>query len=280
MKIKKVFNNNVVYVEDQSRKEYILMGKGIGFNKYPKEEVDAALIEKRFIVDGKENLGSLAELFAQIPEKDISLADELIKYGEKKLNQTFNSNILITLSDHISFMVNRAKEGSFLKNPLEWEIKQLYPQEYQLSLEALKMIEDRTGVEMEESEASFIALHFANAQLETGGMDETILFTQIIGQILDIIKYHYGMNIDETTFNYTRFITHLRYFIKRQMGGEVLEANNSLLDVIKKKYQKDYDCAIRLQKFLTEKYQWTINEDEIVYLTLHLHRVTSRNTTK
>ncbi|WP_317944848.1 BglG family transcription antiterminator LicT [Carnobacterium maltaromaticum] len=277
MKIKKVFNNNVVYVIDEDYKEFILMGKGIGFNKYPKEEVDATLVEKRFTVDSKESFGKLSDLFAQIPEDDIQLADEIILYGEAQLGQHFNHNLLITLSDHISFMLNRAKEASFFKNPLEWEIKQIYPKEYEVSLTALQLIEKKTGIMMDESEASFIALHFANANLEAGGMDETIMFTKIMGKILDIVTYHYGIKIDESKFNYMRFITHLRFFIKRQLSGEKLETNSSLLEIISKKHPKDYECALRIKRFLEEQYQWEVSEDELLYLTLHLYRVTSRN---
>ena len=45
MRIKKVFNNNVVLVVNNLREEQVVMGKGIGFNKYPKDIVDTSKIE-------------------------------------------------------------------------------------------------------------------------------------------------------------------------------------------------------------------------------------------
>lgn len=49
MVIKKVFNNNVVFARDNSGQEVILMGKGIGFNKFTKDLVEIDKIEKKFI---------------------------------------------------------------------------------------------------------------------------------------------------------------------------------------------------------------------------------------
>ena len=53
MRIKKVFNNNVVLVIDDLGKEQIVMGKGVGFQKFPKDLIDTNKIEKRFIFNDK-----------------------------------------------------------------------------------------------------------------------------------------------------------------------------------------------------------------------------------
>ncbi|MDQ0174876.1 BglG family transcription antiterminator LicT [Bacillus chungangensis] len=277
MIIKKVFNNNVVLVVDSQGIESILMGKGIGFQKFPKDAIDESLIEKRFDFNsGDGNIGKFSELFSHIPEEDIRLADEIIQFAESELQQKLNQNVLATLSDHISYMLQRAKDDAFLKSPLQWEIQQLYPKEYQVSLQALKIIQEKTGISFLKSEAASIALHFVNAQVESDGMEETVLCTDIIGKILDIMFYHYQIEIEKDSFNYTRFITHLRYFVKRQMAGNVMETDNVLLDTVKVKYDNDYACALRIKDFLKEKYRWIVSSDEMLYLTLHIHRVTSR----
>lgn len=50
MKIEKVFNNNVVQILGINNEEIIVMGKGLGFQKKPGDEVNQDLIEKRFIL--------------------------------------------------------------------------------------------------------------------------------------------------------------------------------------------------------------------------------------
>ncbi len=52
MLIKQVFNNNVVLVDDDLKKrEYILIGKGLGFQKKKGMKVDIDRVEKKFISD-------------------------------------------------------------------------------------------------------------------------------------------------------------------------------------------------------------------------------------
>ena len=51
MIVEKVLNNNVVVsIDPNTRKEVILMGSGIAFNKKPGQLIDDKKIEKTFIV--------------------------------------------------------------------------------------------------------------------------------------------------------------------------------------------------------------------------------------
>ena len=36
-------------------------------------------------------------------------------------------------------------------------------------------------------------------------MQQTVAMTKIVQDILNVVKYHYKMNLDESTFNYSRF---------------------------------------------------------------------------
>lgn len=51
-------------------------------------------------------------------------------------------------------------------------------------------------------------------------MKETFQITEIMNKVLDIISYHYQLKLAEDSINYTRLVTHLRYFILRQLNGE------------------------------------------------------------
>ena len=58
MIVEKVLNNNVVVsIDPISKKEVILMGSGIAFNKKCGQLIDEKKIEKTFVVDD-ENLGN------------------------------------------------------------------------------------------------------------------------------------------------------------------------------------------------------------------------------
>ncbi|WP_195429048.1 PRD domain-containing protein [Clostridium sp. D46t1_190503_E9] len=275
MRIKKVFNNNVVLVIDDLGKEQIVMGKGIGFQKFPKDLIDSKKIEKRFIFNDKESLNDLYTLLGRIPLNDVELASEIIEMGKEALGYELNDTILITLSDHISYMLKRIDDGLFFRNPLQWEIKQIYPEEYEFSKRAVDYLRVKTGKNIPDSEVAFITIHFANAHLETDNMEETLLLTKIIDSILDIIKYNYGIEMNEYSFDYTRFISHLRCFISRQLKNESVNVDTSLLEIVKIKYPEDFKCAKKIKMFLEVTYKWNISENELLYLTLHLNRLSS-----
>ncbi|WP_294344677.1 PRD domain-containing protein [uncultured Clostridium sp.] len=273
MRIKKVFNNNVVLVVNNLREEQVVMGKGIGFNKYPKDIVDTSKIEKRFIFNNKESINDLYILLDRIPLKYIEITSEIIEMGKESIGYDLNDNILITLSDHISYMLKRMDEGMYFRNPLQYEIKQIYPKEYEFSKKAVEYLREKTNKNIPDSEVAFIALHFANAHLETDNMEETLLVTKIIDNILDIMKYNYGTNMNENSFDNTRFISHLRCFIDRQLKKQSVDADTSLLEIVKVKYKDDFKCAENIKNFLEKTYNWNVNENELLYLTLHLNRL-------
>ena len=55
MQIEKVLNNNVVQVLDNDNNvEYIVMGKGLGFQKKVGDLVDKEKIEKTFVLENTE----------------------------------------------------------------------------------------------------------------------------------------------------------------------------------------------------------------------------------
>lgn len=273
VKVIKVFNNNVALVLNDTNHEEIIMGKGIGFGKRENDDLGEEKIEKRFVLEDKTSVHAFQDLLGRIDIEDIEFASDIIQDGEKILGYTCSNSILLTLSDHISFMLKRAKEKMLFTTPLEWDIKVIYPNEYAYALEVVKHMRNRTKLDIPEQEAAFIALHFINAHYEGKDMQETVLSSKIIQQVIDIAKYHYGKEFNEASFNFSRFITHIRYFIMRQLHNESNNSDSSIINVIALKYPMDYKCAKKIKEFLEKTYQWNIGDDELMYLSLHLNRL-------
>lgn len=163
------------------------------------------------------------------------------------------------------------------KSPLYWEIKHLYSDEYKVGLEAINIINEGLKVVLSIEEAPFIALHFVNAQIGSKDIAETTKITSITGEILSIVKYHFKMNFNEESFNFTRFVTHIRYFILRQINKENLENDNEFMyDLMKKRYSEEYKCVTKIEDYLYKNYNWTCSSDEKLYLMMHIQRVKSR----
>ena len=215
MKIIKKINNNIALAINAKDEEVIVIGKGIGFPKTPYELRDESIIEKIFVTQSNNDY---LEMFKDIPLEDIYLTQEIIKYGEEYLGKKLNTNILLTLSDHISYAIQRFNQGVEVKSPLEWEIKHLYPDEFKIGVKAIEIIRNERGIRLTEPESVFIALHFINAQIGDNKIDQTAKITEIIGDILGIVKYHFRIELDESSINFTRFVKHLQYFIYRQLN--------------------------------------------------------------
>ncbi|MFS0657088.1 BglG family transcription antiterminator LicT [Bacillus sp. 179-C3.3 HS] len=277
MKIKKIFNNNVILLSDEMGNEMIVMGKGIGFNKHNSEEVDFSKVDKKFVID-KGQTNKLTELIEHISIEYLELTKDIIEYAENKLTVSFNQNIYLTLTDHISFAVTRYQEGIDITNPLLWEVKKFHKDEYIVALDALKIIEERLQIALPTEEAASIALHFVNAQQSGSDMKQTIEVTKIVNDLLNIVKYHYGIKLDEHSINYSRFMTHIRYFAYRILSKETIpDEGDSLFEQIKNRYPKAHSCAQKMVTYLEKNYKIAPSNEELVYLIIHIHRVTNRS---
>lgn len=277
MKIKKILNNNVCVVEINGV-EQVVMGRGLAYQKRAGDSFDDALVDKTFTLNQEAN-NMLQELIVDVPIEHIALVDEFITYAKMHIAKKMNDLIYISLIDHISTAIRRYEEGVVVKNGLLWEVKRFYKDEFELGLQALEIIALQTGNTLPEDEAAFIALHLVNSQLVHAKNEKTsmIQITEIIQELSSIVKYTFNIEFDEDSVYFYRFITHLKFFAERvlnQDSQENIEAEG-LLDLIKVKYVDAYLCVLKIQKFIEESYDYSISPEEILYLTIHIERITS-----
>lgn len=274
MIVEKVLNNNVVVsIDPKTKKEVILMGSGIAFNKKPGQQIDEKKIEKTFVVDD-ENLGNkIKKLINQIPEGIFEITDEIITHAIVELNTVLDKQIYVSLADHIAFAVKRFRSGIIIKNELLNEVRRVHKAEFKVSLWAVDYINEKLGIELPEDEAGFIALHFVNAGYRETTM-KSITSTKIIKDILNIIKYNFAIELDEDDLNYDRLLTHLKYFAKRIVNNNQNNSTDSdFIKMISTTYPEAYECAVKIGDYILKNNDYHVNDDEIVYLTMHIQRV-------
>lgn len=273
MKITKILNNNVV-ISEKDKQEVIVMGRGIAFNKRAGDDVNEEQVEKVFILEGEDLTSKFKTLISYIPMEYMETSEKIIQYAKLQLGKKLNDSIYISLTDHIHFAIERHNDNLPIKNALLWETKHLYKEEFEIGLEALNMICDQFNVILPEDEAAFIALHIVNAQLNED-MSNIMDMTKVMQDILSIVKYHLKMEFDENSLNYYRFITHLKFFAHRLVKGTHYKNNNEddLLNVIKDKYPKAYQCTEKIKRFVEKQYRYELTEEEMLYLTIHIQRV-------
>ena len=239
MRIEKVINNNIVSAFDDTGRELVLMGRGLGFGGRPGQPVDEKKVEKVFRIKSRDTADQLKELLADMPLERAQISADIISFAKSNLNLKLNQSIYVTLTDHINFAIERFEQGINLQNALLWEIKRFYPHEYELGHYALELVKERIGVDLPEDEAGFIALHFVNAEYGTDIRD-AFRFPNQLKDILEITSDELGIVLDERTLHYERFVTHLKFLLQRVYRTELLpDEDDELSELMRTKYPKE-----------------------------------------
>ena len=275
MKIIKIMNNNVVYALDEKNREIIIIGKGIGFQRHKGDKVEESKIEKIFRLPDQSK-SQFEKLVEEIPYVYVEYTDEIVKEAEMILGKKLNKNIYITLTDHLHFAIERYRQNINFHNALLWEIKKFYGKEYDIGMKALKLLEEHEGVMLSADEAAFIALHIVNAEMD-GDLHQTINMPGMIKDMLNIVRYTFQMELDEDSLSYERFVTHLKFFIQRAVNKQYYpDEESELFEMYQKKSPKAFDCAKKIKKYMEEKTDTEVTDEELLYLTVHITRVVRR----
>ncbi len=273
-RITKIINNNIVCSTDKKGREIIIRGLGIGFQKKAGGLVPEDKVEQIYRMDDNKGLGKLEQLFSEIPIEYITVCSEIIDIAEETLGKKLNKNIQITLTDHISFAIERNHKNLAYKNALLNEIMNFYPVEYEIGKRAIKIIEKKLGETLLLDEAGFIALHIVNAELDTS-MSNMVDITELIQAVVKIAEKFYDKKFDVEGLDYSRFITHMKFFGQRLFKNKMAQDDEdaSLRESIKAAYGKDYSCAVKIRGYISSKYNRAVTEEEMAFLTIHLRRI-------
>lgn len=272
MQILKVINNNVVSAYNEKEKEVIVTGKGIGFQKKPKDEIDDTKVEKVFRLDN-EMTREFERVVADIPYDYIQIVARIITMANDLMEHKLSKGIYISLLDHLNCAIDRGKDGILVENSLLWEIKRFYSAEYQIGLYAVELIRKELGVSLPEDEAGFVAMHILNAELGSD-MKKTTIIPDVLKDVHNIIGYSAKHKIDETSIYYDRFVIHLKFLVERIIKKiEYTGMDEALYDMIRERFPDSYRCALRIQTYLKSRMNYHVPEEELAYLTMHIENL-------
>ncbi len=276
MKINKVLNNNLV-ISNINGKERIVMGNGIAFGKKRGQKLDESKIEKLFRLTTTEQEKMLA-LIDEVDDNVVLITEKIIQKANELYENAISESLYLSLIDHINFAIERTKNGYVIKNPLMHEIRKIYPQEYQIGEFGVNLINKEYNINIQIDEASFIAMHIVNTNLGES-LSNTYEITKITTRILDLINSYFDLDLLETDLNYSRFMTHLKFFIQRLINRDPLEEvmDDTLIQILTVRYSEENKCVDEIAKLLKEEYDHELLNDERGYLILHLARLLKSN---
>ena len=269
-KVLKSLSSNVV-VSEKDNNIYVLFGKGIGFGKKLGELIPkGSNIEQKFIKIDDSEKANYVEILKNVENEIVAVSEEIISLAEEILEDKLSSNIHVGLADHISFAMKRMDIGIDIVNPFLNEIQTLYPKEYIIAKQGTKIIKEKLNVAFPESEIGFITLHIYSARVNKE-VSQSLKYTRIVREVMEYIQDILGIRIDEKSMEYGRLVSHLRYALDRIDNDKVLK--NVILDSVKTIMSEEFEISKKVCGFISQKLSKEVCEDEIGYISMHIHRL-------
>lgn len=273
MRVVKKINNNVAICVDDNNHELIAFGKGIGFPQTPYKLKDLSKVYRTYYGVNPRYFGLLSD----IPEDIFEISSKIVDYATLKIDKELNPNVVFTLADHIYFAIQRYDQNMNFKMPISHDIQYLYENEMMVGSKAVGFINKVKKIHLSKDEAVGIAIHFINSEKISHESDSKTTDEMIIQKITEIIEKDFSIKINKDGFNYSRFVSHMHYLLKRK--GEnvsISSQNQKLFDSMKKEFGKTYDCITHIKKYFISTLDWDCSQEELLYLMLHINRLCSR----
>lgn len=278
MEIKRIYNNNVVLATKEDGSDVVLIGKGLAYGSSKGDKVAEEKIDKTFELK-KENRQKFISVVQDLPYDYVILSEEVINAIRSRSSKKINDGIYITLTEHITNLMEKMEMGIVFDSTLLLNVKLLYREEYELGVLSVNMIQERLNIKIDESEASFIALHIINAEMDAN-MPTIYMILSVLENILRIVREYFCIDEKENATN--RFITHCRFFAQRVINKEYQESkssdsNKKIYDLLIRSNEKQNECIEAISKYIYDRYIYEMETDEKLYLLVHLIRLTSNS---
>lgn len=272
MRVLKAINNNVVSCVDDSGRELIAMGKGLGFRSRAGDILRPEDAEKVFRMESDEEFSRFKDVLSQLPVRLLELCSRIIDHADHVLGRQLSESIYLTLTDHVNFALERVHRGIQLHNALVTEMRVFYPGEFAVGQYALEQIAAQEGVQLPEDEAASIAMHLVNAQYNSS-INTTMHVVQVLQPMIDIIEGWPGLCLNKNHLYYNQLIVDLK-FIAMQAFSQTPSGwgSSELEDVVKKLYPEAYACAEATAGYLSRQSGRQIPREEQAHLAICIRR--------
>ncbi|WP_367946415.1 BglG family transcription antiterminator [Halobacillus salinus] len=155
---------------------------------------------------GTKLLSQSSEVTEQVMDEEImELVHVILHQLEEKLSLDIKEDkeLIVALRLHLKPAINRFKYGMNIRNPMLEDIKKNYPLAFEAGVVSGIIIEEHTGIRVDENEVGYLALHFGAAierlKLEIGPKKCLIVCASGMGTAKLIqykLKAYFGQNLE------------------------------------------------------------------------------------
>lgn len=269
--IQKVLNHNAIIVEKE-KQYFLILHKGIGFSKKSNESINVHEEATIYKLDDTTSRGKSDLLVNRIDPIYIEISHEIIHLAKMKFKK-FDHNILLPLSDHIAFAIERIKKGLIISNPYTDEIRLLNPEEYEIAYQSKQTIFEKTGYEINDDELGYITLHIHSA-INDCEVNQGIQIALLVKESMKKVERYFNTKVDVSSIAYGRLLTHIKYMLLRLETNEKLTLDMD--EFVRTNYSLAYQVAEEILTDISNLYHQTIPRIEVGYLGLHIQRIVTK----
>lgn len=223
------------------------------------------------------NLNAIAEIWKDFDL--LKLEDEFAEICDKydyRISEMEYPLIML----HAGVSIERMLNHNYVSEELDGREAQGGGKEYQIADELFARISDIYKVKLVKDEV----LRFAGllkgkdrVMEEEVKIDEDGEMERLMGDILEILKQEFDIDLSADQDFRTGIIAHIRLLMKRQQNQ--VAANDLYLQELKRKYPLVFEMAVRVAQCIEGYCGARLNENEISFLALHLGAACERMNT-
>lgn len=269
-RVKKALNHNtVIGIGMEDNKEYLLIAKGIGFGRKVSERIEVPDDGTIYSLQEKTQRGQAMELVNSIDPIFLEITQQILKESEKVFGK-IDWKILFPMADHIAFAVKRIQNHEQISNPLTEDICALFHMEYKTAQMICPILKEKLGVEIDEHEVGYIALHIHSA-IEDENVALSMQIARTVRECIQLVEKETGITINSMSLSYNRLMNHVRYMVARAVKGEKLNLNMN--EYMSMESPEAFRLASVVCGHLEKYLKKPLDEVEVGYLAMHIQRV-------
>ena len=130
-----------------------------------------------------------------------------------------------------------------------------------------------------EDEAAFIAMHIVSAELNAQNITDVNQITELINTVLQIVRIHFKIDLNEESISYERFLTHLKFFAARVFDHmEYEDTMQEIYKVMVEQNENAFSGVKKIAEYIKKQYNYKLTIDEQLYLLIHIKRILDEQT--
>lgn len=269
-RIEKVLNHNtVIALHQDSHKEVLIMGKGVGFGRKVAERIETKPEDRLYSLQKYKERGGAKEIVKSIAPEFLEVTNTVLDEAEKTFGKV-DRMVLFPLADHIAFAVKRIQNHEQISNPLTEDIRVLFHMEFKAAESIRPLLKEKFDIEIDDDEIGYVALHIHSA-IEDEKVSQAMQIARSVRECISMVEDTIGKPIDIASLSYNRLMNHIRYMVARALSGEKLKVNMN--DYMEIKFPEAFRMAQAVCDQVGRSLGVKLEEVETGYLAMHIERV-------